>query len=48
MDMLKSEMDLDNVDSDLNIFCSVISIIRNQKLQGKPTYTAFLDAEKGS
>ncbi len=25
---------------------SVTSIIRNQKLQGKPTYTPFLNAEK--
>ncbi len=25
---------------------SVTSIIRNRKLQGKPTYTAFLDVEK--
>ncbi len=25
---------------------AVTSIIRNRKLQGKPTYTAFLDAEK--
>ncbi len=25
---------------------SVTSIIRNRKLQGKPTYTAFMDVEK--
>ncbi len=44
--MLNSKMYLEKVDLALNIFFSVTSITRNRKLQGKPTYTAFLDAEK--